>query len=84
MFVLVINDFTELFGTQEPDRAPGLALRIDARQSSAVALSVHYVGLYRMIGLVVSCRRSGSDRDIEIMVLRHPTDPCFDALGHGG
>ena len=36
-----------------------------------VAFSLLYVGLYRILGLVVSCRRGQSDKDIEIMVLRH-------------
>lgn len=33
--------------------------------------SLLYLGLCRLLSLVVSCRRSESDKDIEIMVLRH-------------
>jgi putative transposase len=36
-----------------------------------VAFSLLYLGIRRLLGLVVSSRRSDSDKDIEIMVLRH-------------
>jgi putative transposase len=36
-----------------------------------VVFSLLYLGICRLLGLVVSCRRSESDKDIEIMVLRH-------------
>jgi len=36
-----------------------------------VAFSLLYVGLCRILGFIASARRSESDRDIEIMVLRH-------------
>jgi hypothetical protein len=36
-----------------------------------VAFSLVYLGLCRLLGLVWSARRSESDKDIEIMVLRH-------------
>src|ERR1035437_2665686 len=36
-----------------------------------MAFSLLYLGLCRIFGVVVSCRRTESDRDIEIMVLRH-------------
>jgi putative transposase len=36
-----------------------------------MALSLIYLGLCRVLGLVASWRRSGSDKDLEIVVLRH-------------
>jgi hypothetical protein len=48
-----------------------MALRIDVRPSSTVAFSLAYLSLCRLLGLVWSARRSESDKDIEIMVLRH-------------
>ena len=36
-----------------------------------MAFSLLYLGMCRLFGLVVSCRRSEPDKDIEIMVLRH-------------
>jgi hypothetical protein len=36
-----------------------------------VAFSLVYLSLCRLLGLVRSARRSESDKDIEIMVLRH-------------
>src|ERR1039458_8981856 len=36
-----------------------------------MAFSLLYLGLCRIFGVVVSCRRTESERDIEIMVLRH-------------
>ena len=36
-----------------------------------MAFSLVYAGLLRVLGLVVSSRRTESDKDIEIMVLRH-------------
>jgi len=36
-----------------------------------VAFSLLYLGLCRSFGLIASVRRSESDKDIEIMVLRH-------------
>ena len=36
-----------------------------------MAFSLLYVGLCRILGFIASARRSESDRDIEIMVLRH-------------
>jgi hypothetical protein len=36
-----------------------------------VAFSLPYLGLCRIFGLIASVRRSESDNDIEIMVLRH-------------
>jgi putative transposase len=36
-----------------------------------VALSLIYAGLCRVLGLVCSSRRSDSDKDVEIVVLRH-------------
>ena len=36
-----------------------------------MAFSLLYVGLCRILGLIASFRRTESDRDIEIMVLRH-------------
>jgi hypothetical protein len=44
---------------------------IDVRSSSALALSLIYLGLRRVFGLVRSSRGTESDRQIEIMVLRH-------------
>jgi hypothetical protein len=35
-----------------------------------VVLSLLYLGLCRLLGLVLSCRRSESDKDAEIVVLR--------------
>jgi len=58
-------------GHQKPDQDPELALGIDGRPSSTVAFSLLYVGLCRILGLIASFRRTESDRDIEIMVLRH-------------
>jgi transposase len=58
-------------GHQNPDQAPQLALDIDVRPSSTVAFSLLYVGLCRILGLIASFRRTESDTDIEIMVLRH-------------
>src|ERR1019366_3310369 len=58
-------------GRQNPNCARGLALLLEARASSTVAFSLLYIGLSRIVGLVVSCRRTESDKDIEIMVLRH-------------
>ena len=58
-------------GHQNHDQASGLALRVTVRSWSAVAFSLLYVGLCRILGLVVSCRRGKSDKDIELMVLRH-------------
>ena len=49
----------------------GLALPIDARPSSTVAFSLLYIGLCRILGLALSGRQSESDKDIEIVVLRH-------------
>jgi putative transposase len=37
----------------------------------SVAFSLLYIGLCRILGLVVSSRRTESDKDIEIIVLRH-------------
>jgi hypothetical protein len=39
--------------------------------SSAVAFSLLYISLCRILRLVLTSRRAGSDKDIEIMVLRH-------------
>jgi hypothetical protein len=36
-----------------------------------VAISLLYLGLYRLLGLVISWRRSESDKEVEIVVLRH-------------
>ncbi len=36
-----------------------------------MAFSLLYLAMCRFLGLVVSCRRSDPDKDIEIMVLRH-------------
>jgi putative transposase len=36
-----------------------------------VAFSLLYLGMCRILGLVVSGRRGESDKDVEIMVLRH-------------
>ncbi|HZM54750.1 MAG TPA: hypothetical protein VFC03_06955, partial [Acidimicrobiales bacterium] len=36
-----------------------------------MAFSLLYIGLYRIFGLVASCRRTAPDKDIEMMVLRH-------------
>ena len=36
-----------------------------------MAFSLLYLGMCRLLGLVTSCWRSDSDKDIEIMVLRH-------------
>jgi putative transposase len=58
-------------GHQKYDQASGLALPLDLRPSSDVAFSLLYVGLCRLLGLVRSTRLSESDKDIEIMVLRH-------------
>jgi putative transposase len=58
-------------GHQKPDQDPELALGIDGRPSSTVAFSLLYVGLCRILGLIASFRRTESNRDIEIMVLRH-------------
>jgi hypothetical protein len=52
-----------------------MAFPMDNRPSSVVALSLLYVGLCRILGLVVSCRRTESDWDIEIMVLRRQVCP---------
>jgi len=49
----------------------GLALPTGAWPSFSVAFSLLYSGLCRILGLVVSCRRTESDKDIAIMVLRH-------------
>jgi putative transposase len=46
-------------------------LRIKFRPSSTVTFSLVYLSLCRLFGLVRSARRSESDKDIEIMVLRH-------------
>src|ERR1035438_10842201 len=58
-------------GHQNHDQASGLTLRVTVRPWSAVAFTLFYVGLCRILGLVVSCRRGQSDKDMEIMVLRH-------------
>jgi Domain of unknown function (DUF1918) len=58
-------------GRQDPNWASGLALLAGDRPSSSVASSLLYIGLCRILGLVVSFRRMDSDKDIEIMVLRH-------------
>ena len=44
---------------------------MDVRPSSSVAFSLLYIGLCCIFGLVMSSRRTESDRDIEIIVLRH-------------
>ena len=36
-----------------------------------MALSLLYLGLCRLLGLVISCRSSDSDKELEIVVLRH-------------
>lgn len=36
-----------------------------------MVFSLLYLGFCRLLGLVVSCRRSESDKDVEIVVLRH-------------
>ena len=36
-----------------------------------MVFSLLYIGICRLLGLVFSCRRSESDKDIEILVLRH-------------
>jgi hypothetical protein len=36
-----------------------------------VAFSLLYVGLCRILALVVSSRRSEADKDVELVVLRH-------------
>ena len=61
-------------GHQNNDQESELAVRSDVRSSSTVAFSLLYVGLCRILGFIgfIACaRRSESDRDIEIMVLRH-------------
>jgi len=58
-------------GHQNYDQVSGLALRTDTRPSSAVAFSLLYIGLCRILSFVGSARRGDSDKDIEIMVLRH-------------
>ena len=58
-------------GHQKPDQDPELALGTGVRPLSTVAFSLLYVGLCRILGLIASFRRTESNRDIEIMVLRH-------------
>ena len=65
------NSLLQGEGRQNPNCAPGLALLVGTRTSLSVALSLLYIGLCRILGLVVSSRRTESDKDIEIMVLRH-------------
>src|SRR5665213_716910 len=66
-----ISSVSRAVGRQNPNCAPGLALLVGTRTSLSVAFSLLYIGLCRILGLVVSSRRTESDKDIEIMVLRH-------------
>ncbi len=58
-------------GHQNTAQASGLAFRINGRPSSTVAFALVYLSLCRLLGLVRSAGRSESEKDIEIMVLRH-------------
>jgi putative transposase len=58
-------------GHHNPDQVSGLAFSIGVRPSSSVAFSLLYVGLCRIFGLVLSGRQCESDKNVEIMVLRH-------------
>ena len=49
-------------GHQNHDQASGLTLRVTVRPWSAVAFSLFYVGLCRILGLVVSCRVGEASR----------------------
>jgi hypothetical protein len=58
-------------GHQNTIVGPELALLVVVGHQSAVVLSLVYLGMCQLLGLAGSCRRSESDKDIEIMVLRH-------------
>jgi hypothetical protein len=58
-------------GHQNPDQTLELDRRARHRPSSAVFFSLLYLGLCRLFGLIRSSRRSVSDKDVELMVLRH-------------
>jgi hypothetical protein len=53
-------------GHQNPDQGPELALSAATGQHRAVAFSLVYVGLCRVLALVVSFRRCDVDKDVEL------------------
>ena len=60
-----------LKGAKIPIRPPGWHFASTFGRHPTVAFSLVYLSLCRLLGLVRSARRSESDKDIEIMVLRH-------------
>jgi hypothetical protein len=58
-------------GTKITIRSLNWALLVDVRPSSSVASSLLYLGFSRLLSLVCCARQSESDKEIEIMVLRH-------------
>jgi hypothetical protein len=76
-------------GRQNLDQGSELALSAATGQHQAVAFSLVYVGLCRVLAFVVSCWRRDVDKDVELVVLRlkGPITPTSgltssDALGH--
>jgi putative transposase len=58
-------------GRRNLDQVFELAVRPDAGHHGPVAFSLVYVGLCRVLALVVSSRRCDADKDVELVVLRH-------------
>jgi putative transposase len=58
-------------GRHNLDQGFELAVRPDAGHHGPVAFSLVYLGLCRVLALVVSSRRGAADKDIELVVLRH-------------
>jgi len=58
-------------GRQNLDQGSELALSAATGQHQAVAFSLVYVGLCRVLAFVVSCWRRDVDKDVELVVLRH-------------
>ena len=58
-------------GRHNLDQGFELAVRAACRSSWAVAFSLVYLGLCRVLALVVSSRRCEADKDVELVVLRH-------------
>ena len=58
-------------GRHNLDQVFELAVRADAGHHGPVAFSLVYLGLCRVLALVVSSRRCEADKDVELVVLRH-------------
>jgi hypothetical protein len=69
--LLAGEHYKRVEGRHNLDQGFELAVRPDAGHHGPVAFSLVYLGLCRVLALVVSSRRGAADKDIELVVLRH-------------